>query len=133
MAGNRKPRKQHKRREIVIPMTASTKNDIAMRLHAAVETLIHAPSIETYNHISQQLILLAQAGGKSQALEDGKLALIEVAQRYDRVGKVGISEDEARRLRLASGGMDGLIGKCSINQFVHAEIQTAKICEKYGI
>lgn len=124
MAANRKPRKQHKARTPSIPMMAATRDRMALDLHAAVETLIHAPDIESYNHVSTKLIALGRVAGERDCLESAKEAMGAICDRFQRVGKMGVSEHEAHQLRKASGDMDSMIGTIPVNRMIKAEVET---------
>ena len=125
MGSNRKPRKAHRPRTPNIPMMAESRDHMATHLHAAVETLINAPDIEAYNNVSTKLITMAKAIGERDCLEAAKGAMISIAERHERVGKVGVSEHEAHVLRQASGQMDAMLGKIPLNKMLNAEIETA--------
>jgi hypothetical protein len=133
MAKNRKPRKAHTRRASNIPMMAPTRDRLALVLRMTVEALILAPSIDSYNSLSTKFSTLGHAGITSDSLEAGKLALIDVCDRYERIGRIGVSGDEAEQLRAAVADLDWLIASIPANKLVRAETVTAMHCAEMGI
>jgi hypothetical protein len=133
MANNKRPRKAYKPRNVSVPMMAETRDSLAMELHAAIETLIHAPSITAYNNVSTKMVTLGRAAGMSDCLEDAKAALIGISDRFERMKKVGVSPHEAQQLRESSAGLDALLASIPINRLRHAEMVTAMHCVELGV
>lgn len=133
MAKNKKPRKQRRARAAYVPMMPETRDRLALSLHMAVEALIVAPSIDTYNSLSTKFCTLGNAGVACDSLETAKRALIDVCDRFERVGKVGVNEAEAAALRATVGDLDAMLGTVPANKLVAAEAVTAVHCDEMGI
>lgn len=131
MAGNSKPRKKHSvgKHAIKVPMMKNSRDNLAMQLHAAIETLIHAPTIEAFNRVSQMAARTESALGRPDAsLNAAKEALYSVSERFARTGKIGVSPEEAAQLMGASGAIDMLLPKIPANVMRQASIKTAIKC-----
>jgi hypothetical protein len=128
-----KRNKKYQPRAVAIPMMAETRDELALALHAAVETLIHAPDVDTYNELSLRLVTLGRVVGPKQFLEAAKRAMMDVAERYGRVGKFGVKDDEAAALRLSAGAMDRALGLIPVNYLLAAEVKTMKMCEGHNL
>ncbi|MEC5161883.1 hypothetical protein [Janthinobacterium sp. CG_S6] len=128
-----KPRKKYRPRTPRVPMMPETRADIALALHAAVETLIAAPGVESYNALSLQFVTLGRVLGKQDFMERAKRAMLDVFARFERVDKIGVSPDEAQALRATCVAMDSAIGLVSVDAMLAAEIKTAKWCRENGV
>lgn len=117
--------KKHKPRIPNIPMMSTTHNDQAMRLHVEIETLIARPDVDTYNALSCRFIALGRALGPRAFMEQAKQAMLDIAARFERMGKFGVNAAEAAALRQASGQMDLALPKVPANKLWAAEIRTA--------
>lgn len=133
MAKNRKPRKAHTRRTPNIPMMAPTRDRLALVLRMAVEALILAPSIDAYNSLSTKFSTLGHAGITSDSLEAGKLALTDICDRFERIGRIGVSGNEAEQLRAAVADLDSLLATLPANKLARAETVTAMHCAEMGV
>lgn len=133
MAKNKKPRKPHQARPVNLPMMAATRDRLALQLHMAVEALILAPSAGTYNSLSTKLCTLANAGMPADALLPANTIVRDICDRYERVGKVGVSDAEAMGLRAVIGDIDRLLATVPANVLINAEVVTAVHCEEMGI
>lgn len=137
MAGNKRPRKPQKVVRINTPMQKTMRDQIALELRLAVEAMILAPGEETAQQIASFLLTLATAinsvgklAGKAYVLDrkdddaaairDAMEALQDVEARFSRVGKYGVSPEEAARLRGASNGLDSALGRVPYNIFQQA-------------
>lgn len=120
MGKSSKTRKKHRSRMLRIPMQTSTRDNLALELRLAIEVLILAPSPATYNQCSSMLAALMRSGVEGDAIDAATGTLTLICDRYERVGKVGVSEDEAASLRGATGGLDSAIGRIPLNKFREA-------------
>lgn len=98
-------------------MMATSRDNLALHLHAAVETLISAPSIDSYNRLSTMLATMTQAGMVSESLNLANACVNSICDRYERVGRIGVSEEEASILREKSGELDRLLARVPANVF----------------
>ena len=128
-----KRNKMHRPRMPNIPMMAPTRADLALSLRMAIETLIARPSIQSYNAVSLQIVTLGRVIGPQQFMELAKRAMLDVFERYERVGKIGTNDAEATILRTTAGNMDAAIALVPVNKFAAAEAKTARWCQENGI
>lgn len=133
MSKSTKPRKSYRPRTVNIPMMSGTRDDLALGLRMSIEAIIAAPSIETYNAVSLQLVTLGRVTGPQQFMEDAKRAMLDVFGRYERVGRIGVSDKEAAILREASGAMDAALAKIPVNKFHEAQRKTATWCRDNNV
>ena len=117
MGRSASPRKAYKPKFVSIPMMAENRNMLAMHLHIAVDTLIAAPSVDAYNRVSKMLATLYKAGCTKPCLTLATHAVNAICDRFERVQKVGVSEDEATVLRHASGELDEELARIPFNKF----------------
>jgi hypothetical protein len=142
MSANRRPRKKYVPKAIYCPMTAQTRNSIALDLHMAVEACIAYPCHATFDQlvamlaaittaVNNQSITPINARTDADALCVVRMmkALHSVQERFDRVGKYGVSEAEATELRQASGAMDHALGRIPYNTFRAAVWQVTQQCQ----
>lgn len=129
-----KPRrnKAYKPRPANIPMMAETRNSLALELHLATETLIAAPSPDTYNQLSKMLAALRNAGATDACIDQASDAMLVICDRYERVGKVGVADTEAAVLRQAAGGIDHQIGTVPTNKFRQSVADVSAFCIAIG-
>jgi hypothetical protein len=111
------PRKAHRPKPIHVPMMAEGRDALAMQMHAAVETLIQRPSIDSYNRVSKMLATMNYAGLKADCLDMATDTVNAVCDRYERVKAIGLSDKEAEMLRAMAGELDWMIGKIPVNVF----------------
>lgn len=116
-----------------IPMMVETHSDLVLGLRMSIEALIAAPGIETYNAVSLRLVTLGRVVGKQDFMERAKRAMLDVFARFERVGKIGVSDDEAAILRKTAGDMDAAIAYVPVNEFAWAEAKTRKWCAENGV
>lgn len=110
-----------------IPMMRTTHDELAMGLHIAIETLIARPDVDTYNDLSLRFITLGRVVGKQQYMEQAKGAMLDIAARFERMGKFGVNAAEAEALRQASGQMDMALPKIPVNKLWQAEMRTVQM------
>ena len=109
-----------------IPMMRETRDSLALVLHAAVETLICRPGIDAYNAVSLNLMTIGRACGRRDCIEAAKQVMLDIYARYERVGKIGANEQDAAKLRLAAGALDGLLAAVPVNRWIDADMRTAE-------
>jgi hypothetical protein len=110
-------KKPRKFRPIHVPMMPESRNALALQLHAAVETLINRPSIDSYNALSKMLATMTDAGITDECLNMATETLNGICDRYERVQRIGLSDKEGENLRAMAGELDWLIGKIPVNVF----------------
>jgi hypothetical protein len=132
MPSTSKPRKQYRRREINRPMTAPAHRRLALEIRLAVETLAAAPSVESYNTVSKMLAALTRAGLKCEALDRANAVMDVVVERYSRVNKVDLKDDEAAALRKAIAAIDGRMATIPVNRIAEAVASVEVFCASVG-
>lgn len=133
MSRTKKPRKLHVPRQPNIPMMKDTRDELALGLRMSIEALIAAPSVETYNAVSLQLVTLGRVVGRQEFMERAKAAMLDVFARYERVAKIGVSAGEAEVLRATSADMDAALALIPVNKFVEAEAKTRRWCAENNV
>lgn len=128
-----KRNKKYRPRALNIPMMRETRDELALGLRMSIETLIAVPSVDSYNAVSLQLVTLGRVVGKQEFMERAKAAMLDVAARFERVGKMGVSAAEAAVLRDTSNSMDCAIGMIPVNKFAAAELKTQAWCLQNGV
>jgi hypothetical protein len=142
MAGSKKPRKRYNpnRFPVHVPMQSSTRDNISLELHLAIEGLILAPSDEGATLVTRMLATMANAinYGHAQSIrqrtDESAIAVRNaldtmeaIEARYDRLGKVGISGDEAQTLRAASAGLDKSLARIPHNILVQSIAAVSRV------
>lgn len=130
---SRKRSKKHRPFIPNIPMMVETQSDLALRLRMSIEALIGYPNEETYNAVSLQLVTLGRVVGPRDFMEQAKRAMLDVFARFERVGKIGASAEEAVVLRAMSAHMDTAIAMVPVNKMAEAEAKTRHWCEQNGV
>lgn len=130
MARSSKPRKRYQgdKKRCHVPICAETRNALALDMHLSIESLILAPNHDTHYQLANMLSAMAGAidyAGKEKislrtdpdavAVISAFNALIAIEKRFDKVGKWGISGDEAQTLRGAIGGLDTALARIPFN------------------
>ncbi len=133
MASNKKPRKKYTPRTPAVPMMKETRDRLALSLHMAIEALIEAPSVETYNSLSTKICTLANSGLDTPALKQASAAVQSICDRYERTHKVGLSGDERNALRAVALDLDAQLAGLSVTRLISAEANTAAYCAEHGI
>jgi hypothetical protein len=114
-------------------MMMPTRDCMALRLHLAVEALITAPSIDSYNTLSTLLITLTNAGVRGDCLDTANRTIQAICARFERVGKVGVSGDEAAALRGNVGGIDAALALLPANKLATADAVTELHGKELGL
>ena len=133
MAGTKRPRKAYKSRGAFVPMMQCTRNDLALELRLAIELLIAEPSPDAYNQLSKMLLAMGNTGARGESLARANNTMLAICDRFDRVGKVGVSTDEAASLRGAAGGLDEMLSHIPINVFTAAVAVVSIQCQELGV
>jgi hypothetical protein len=126
----KKRSKKYRQHRVDIPMMVETRDDLALTLRMSIEALIAAPGVETYNAVSLQLVTLGRVVGKQDFMEQ---AMLDVFERFERVGKIGASAAEAAVLRKTANDMDAALALVPVNKFAAAEAKTRVWCEENGV
>lgn len=127
-----KRNKAYKPRPISIPMMAETRDSLSLELRLAIEVLIAAPSADTYNQLSKMLAALRRAGATDSSIDDASDAMLAICDRFERVGKVGVSENEMTVLRQAADGIDREIGTVPMSKFRQSVADVSAFCMNIG-
>jgi len=98
-----------------VPMGSETYKRLMLELFAACETLINRPSVDAYNTMSKMLAQLARAGVYGEGIDLGTDTLSNVCDRYERVHRIGLTEDEAQDLRESIRSIDRALPKVPVN------------------
>lgn len=108
-------RKAYKPKPVHVPMMKESRNALAMQLYAAVKTLADRPDVDACNRVSKILATMSQAGLKSPHLDDASEAVNQITDRFIRVGKIGVSDSEAKTLHRTAGQLDMLLATIPVN------------------
>lgn len=108
-------RKAYRPKPVHLPMMKESRDALAMHLHARVESLILAPSIDSCNEVSKVLATMSYAGLDSVALDAASEAVNAIIDRWERVKRIGVSAQEAEVLRQSAGRLDVLLPKIPVN------------------
>lgn len=138
MASNRRPRKAYKPKSIHLPMMASSRDSLAMKLHLNVESLIAAPDSDAFNELCKKVASITDALShlRGRAIVDDRDAaanavrtcvstLAAVHERAMVNSKLVITEFEAMSLRNAAGSLDVELARIPKN-VMDAAITTVK-------
>lgn len=98
-------------------MMAPSRDNLALQMHAAVETLISAPSIDAFNRVSKMLATLSASGLHIAALDEATEIANSICDRYERIKKIGVSNHEAEILRTRAGQLDVMLATVPVNVF----------------
>lgn len=79
--------------------------------------------------MSAILATLVRCEVVGDAINVATAVLVDICDRYERVGKVGVSVVEAERLRAASVGMDAKIGTIPLNKFSESKLEVMAYVE----
>jgi len=134
MSKSSKPRKAYKPKREHIPMMGNSRDNLAMSLHMDVEAAVLAPSFEAMNTLSRKAAILSAAvdyqsttkihyrdDPQSKALVAMLLTLESIDNRYQKVGKWGVTGDEAKTLRVTAGVLDESLSGIPMNVFQAAK------------
>lgn len=143
MAGNKKPGRKPsaamRPRVGLTPMMKGTHDGLATELHAAVFTLLHAPSVLAWNQVMKKLeaITIASAFMRRKSLRSDRdplanalrtmlYALDASGKRHDRTGVMAVSEAEAASIKVAAAEMDAALAKIPVNVYRASVVHAAE-------
>lgn len=115
-----------------VPMGTESYKRLALELHMTGETLIERPSPETFNTMSKMFAALSRAGMVGEAIDLATDTMNEVCDRYTRIGKVGLSREEAAQLRLAIANIDDRLPQLPVNRLNRAIVEVEIFCATVG-
>lgn len=82
--------------------------------------------------MSAILATLVRCEVVGDAINVATAVLVDICDRYERVGKVGVSAKEVEMLRAASVGMDAKIGAIPLNKFNESKLEVRAYVESVG-
>lgn len=115
-----------------IPMATETHRRLALELRMAGESLIASPSVDAFNLLSKMLAALCNAGMAGEAMDLATGTMSDICDRYERVQKIGASQIEAERLRLAIASIDDRLPLIPVNRFLKAVAEVEVFCATVG-
>jgi hypothetical protein len=115
-----------------VPMVTETHRRLALELRMAGETLIARPSPDAFNQLSKMLAALCNVGMVGEAIDLATGTMCDICDRYERVQKIGVSELEAERLRLAIASIDDRLPLIPVNRFEKAVAEVEVFCATVG-
>jgi hypothetical protein len=147
MAGNKRPRKKHHQRPLMIPkiidarMAADEHPELALGLHLAIVNLIEAPTTPACNAVSRRLSEIAgamsyvargqpikgQRDAGSIAIQSAIRVIEDIVDRWDIAEKVTVRSDEAKTLRAAAGKLDEALARIPLSVFNRAKANVHKL------
>lgn len=114
--------KAYRQRVVNIPMMNVTRRSVALGIHAAISTIINSPSIDSYDNLITRVAALCHAGVRGYGIDASTHALTMIADRFDRTGKVGVSDKEAEILKAAGDRLDADLAGVPVNRLVEAVV-----------
>lgn len=115
-----------------VPMMTETQRRLALQLRMAVEAIIGAPSVDTFNTLSKILAALCNCGMAGDAIDLATGTMGTICDRYERVRRVGVSATEAAALRQAASGIDARLSIIPLNKLRLAIAQVELYCASVG-
>ena len=115
-----------------VPMMTETQRLLALQLRMAVEAIIGAPSVDTFNTLSKIFAALCACGMVGDAIDLATDTMCVICDRYERVQRIGVKECEATALRLAADGIDARLSMIPINKLRHAIAEVEIFCASVG-
>ena len=115
-----------------VPMGTETHRRLALELRMAGEALIGSPSVDAFNQLSKMFAALASAGMEGEAIDLATDTMNDICDRYQRVGKIGLTDCEAEWLRLAIASIDDRLPRLPVNRFDRAVAEVAAYCALLG-
>lgn len=122
------PRRAARRRTANTPMMRETHRRLALELRLAVESLVGAPSPESYNVLSKMLAALRRAGINAEMLEPATSTMNHICDRFELMGEVDLSGNEATTLRQQAGALEQLLPRLPVNVFARAVAEVEALC-----
>ena len=115
-----------------VPMVTETHQRLALQLRTTGETLIARPSPDSFNQLSKMFAALCNAGMAGEAIDLATDTMSDICDRYERVGKVGVSDTEAEWLRTAIASIDDRLPFLPVNRFRKAVAEVEAFCALAG-
>lgn len=116
-----------------IPLMSATRDEQSMTVYAEVETLCGAPSIDAYNAVVLRITTLNRVFGSADCIVAAHEVTTAVLKRFERTGVIGMTGDEMKALRMASGQMDVMLARATVNSLAASELKTARWCKLHGV
>lgn len=113
-------------------MTTETQRQLALQLRMAVEAIISAPSVDTFNTLSKIFAALCGCGMAGGAIDLATDTMGGICDRYERVQRVGVKEGEAAALRQAADGIDSKLSMIPVNKLRRAIAEVQIFCAGVG-
>ena len=98
----------------------------------AVETLASAPSPDAYNQLSKMLAAMRAAGVQGELLDSATVTMNTICDRYERVGKIGLKDDEVQALRGAIAAIEAAMAQLPLDVFAAAVAKIEVYCAMVG-
>lgn len=125
--------KQRKHTRTHIPMMRETRQKIAIKMHLMAEEMIGRPSATAAGELSKSMAIMTAAIDNSSAVniihrkDPVALSLIaslntmvEIEARHDKIGKWGITGDQAVVIRAAAARFDEALARVPYNVYLAA-------------
>lgn len=113
-------------------MMTETQRLLALQLRMAVEAIIGAPSVDTFNTLSKIFAALCACGMVGDAINLATDTMGGICDRYERVRRVGVNEGEAAALRLAAACIDARLSMIPVNKLRRAITEVQLFCDSVG-
>lgn len=133
-----KRNKTYKPKYIRVPVMPELQREFMMAGHGALAALRLAPSVDAFEQLAGVFnvigVALLDKGITSVILESGMRALIDVANRSDRTGKIAIGKYELRPIELAMLECETLIKELDLVgiEVARRKIQIAQATSRPG-
>lgn len=122
MSRTKKPRKQHTAHAVRVPITQSLVDEFGMSMHTSLAVLEHAPSMAAFDAIGACLNIIGIALKEKALLarefmpviQSGVLALQQIGNRAERLGKWHATTLELVPVKHAVGAAEQLLGKFQV-------------------
>ena len=146
MAGNKKPRKVYRERQLRCPMTGAARDELAFKIHGAVSSFIHEPSADSFNRCCTYMSIAGRAVANETRYRDARqrelrlkqfqsliLTAESIYERYERTGKLHVTESDKGAYRNAAAAIDGMLGEIDYSTFVVAKHQVYEEMRQRGM
>lgn len=140
MVATKKRTKRYKPRLVSIPeilqvqMTADAHPGLALELHLGIINLIESPSVAACNKLSFSLCciaggmshacqgkpILGRTDAASVAIKSAIMTIEAIVNRCERTGSIGVTDLEAKSLRVAAGTLDNALGRIPLPMYNRA-------------
>lgn len=116
-----------------VPMTAESRDRLALELRMAGESLIAGPSIDAYNTLSKILASLNRAGLAVQLLAPATDTLNGICDRYEQSNSITVESEEAAQLRQALAIIDASLHRVPLQRLARAVAEVEAFVRIQGI